>query len=94
MKTTLKEQIDNKKNLIIKIKTKKRTRVDTIFFKKNKRTAIFYSFFSFDPLIFYFFANNKICFHPPSPRGSLKKNTVGDMSLVVSNSSHHWCSEI
>jgi hypothetical protein len=93
MKTTLKEQIDNKKNLIIKRKTKKRTRVDTIFFKKNKRTAIFYSFFSFDPLIFYFFANNKICFHPP-PRGSLKKNTVGDMSLVVSNSSHHWCLEI
>ena len=32
MKTTLKEQIDNKKNLIIKRKTKKRTRVDTIFF--------------------------------------------------------------
>lgn len=30
MKTTLKEQIDNKKNLIIKRKTKKRTRVDTV----------------------------------------------------------------
>ena len=73
MKTTLKEQIDNKKNLIIKRKTKKRTRVDTIFLKKNKRTAIFYSFFSFDPLIFYFFANNKICFHPPPPRFFKKK---------------------
>jgi hypothetical protein len=46
MKTTLKEQIDNKKNLIIKRKTKKGPGLTLFFFKKQK-DCYFLFFFQF-----------------------------------------------
>jgi hypothetical protein len=73
MKTTLKEQIDNKKNLIIKRKTKKGPGL-TLFFLKKTKGLLFFILFSVLILSFFIFLQiTKYAFTPPPPRGSLKK---------------------